>query len=370
MINTRLVHATLWLAIIGISLFLIERLATVTEYLAGPLLLFAFAWLIAIIIEPVFEWGATMRSPRRFSVPVVYLVLIALIVLGIITITPIVVAQVQGLVAATPELSKSFWTTFDALQLRLYGIGVQTDFRQYVNAEMLLQQVGGFGSEAVTQTIGAASSIAILIFNLFILLILSFYMASDGQKAFNKLIRLSPKAWRDEVVTFGGIISNTFGGYMRAQIVSSFFYAICNAVVMWIFGLDNITLSTVIVCIIVMIPVVGGVIALIPPIIVILAAGETASLVPFLVVMLIIQQILFSVILPRIVGRIVGLHPLLVFAALLLGAQIAGAYGILFGTPLAGVAASIANYFYLRMQNGTDSLPVISDSEEIVDTPM
>lgn len=367
--NPRLANAALWLAIVAIALFLIERVARVTEYLAGPLLLFAFAWLIAIIIEPIFVWGASLRIPRRVSVPIIYLLLIALIIFGMITLVPIVVAQVQALVSASPELGASFWMTLDGLQEQLGKIGVRTDFRRYLNAELFMSQIGVYGREAVTQTIGAASGIAIVIFDLFIMLILSFYMASDGQKAFNKLIRLSPRAWRDEVITFGGIISNTFGGYMRVQIISSLIYAACNAVVMYIFGLNNITLSTVIVSIIVMIPVIGGVIALVPPVIVILAAGATASLVPFLVVMLVIQQILFSVILPRIVGRIVGLHPLLVFAALLLGAQIAGPYGILFGTPLAGVAASIANYFYLRAQNTTDSIPVVADPREPTDVP-
>jgi len=50
------------------------------------------------------------------------------------------------------------------------------------------------------------------------------------------------------------------------------------------------------------------------------------------------------------VGRIVGLHPLLVFAALLIGSVVAGPWGILFGIPLAGVTASIASYFRVRNQ--------------------
>jgi predicted PurR-regulated permease PerM len=367
--NPRLSNAVLWLAIIGLSLYLVERFAVITELLAGPLLMFAFAWLIAIIIEPIFEWSASAKIPRKFSVPVVYVLLLSLIVFGVVAIIPIVATQIQGLIEASPELTAVFWATLDDVQAQLSRIGVNSDIKTYFNAETFLSQAGIFGREAFSQTLGAASSIAIVIFNLFIVLILSFYMAFDGQKAFNKLIRLSPSDWRDEVQTFGNIISNTFGGYMRVQIVSSIIYALTNAVVMWFFGLNSITLTTVIVSIIVMVPVVGGVIALIPPIIVILIAGATGTIVPFLVIMLIIQQILFSVILPRMVGRIVGLHPLLVFAALLIGAQIAGPYGILFGTPLAGVAASIANYFYLRTQTVTEPIPTPVVQDEYLDPP-
>ena len=367
--NPRLSNAVLWLGIIGISFYLVERFAVITELLAGPLLMFAFAWLIAIIIEPIFEWGARAHIPRRFSVPVVYVLLLSLIAFGVIAIIPIVATQIQGLIVASPELTAVFWSTLDDIQLQLSNVGVNSDIRTYFNADTFLSQAGMVGREAFSQTLGAASSVAIVIFNVFIVLILSFYMAFDGQKAFDKLIRLSPSAWRDEVRTFGNIISNTFGGYMRVQIISSLIYALCNAVVMWIFGLNSITLTTVIVSIIVMVPVVGGVIALIPPIVVILASGAAGILAPFVLVMLVIQQILFSVILPRMVGRIVGLHPLLVFAALLIGAQVAGPYGILFGTPLAGVAASIANYFYLRTQTETEPIPVPVVMDEYIDPP-
>ena len=134
---------------------------------------------------------------------------------------------------------------------------------------------------------------------------------------------------------------------MRAQILSSLLYAILNAIVMAIFGLNSITLTTIIVSIVVIVPLVGGAAALIPPIIV-AGVNKPGIIIPFVIVMLVVQQVLFNMILPRILGRIVGLHPLLVFAALLIGSVIAGPWGILFGIPLAGVAASIAYYFYMR----------------------
>jgi predicted PurR-regulated permease PerM len=98
-----------------------------------------------------------------------------------------------------------------------------------------------------------------------------------------------------------------------------------------------------------MVPLIGGAAALIPPIVV-AGINKPEIIIPFVIVMLVVQQILFNMILPRILGRIVGLHPLLVFAALLIGSVVAGPWGILFGIPLAGVAASIANYFYHRNQ--------------------
>ena len=67
-----------------------------------------------------------------------------------------------------------------------------------------------------------------------------------------------------------------------------------------------------------------------------------------LIGLIVIQQILFNMVMPRLMGRIVGLHPLLVFAAILIGAVLAGTWGILFGVPIAGVIASVLQFFYLR----------------------
>jgi predicted PurR-regulated permease PerM len=58
---------------------------------------------------------------------------------------------------------------------------------------------------------------------------------------------------------------------------------------------------------------------------------------------------------PRLMGRIVGLHPLLVFAAILVGAALAGAWGILFGVPVAGVIASVLQFFYERATARSDA---------------
>jgi len=65
-------------------------------------------------------------------------------------------------------------------------------------------------------------------------------------------------------------------------------------------------------------------------------------------------------IMPRLMGRIVGLHPLLVFAAILVGATVAGGWDILFGIPIAGVVASVLQFIYSR---ATGEEPVLQPAE-------
>jgi predicted PurR-regulated permease PerM len=50
----------------------------------------------------------------------------------------------------------------------------------------------------------------------------------------------------------------------------------------------------------------------------------------------IIQQIKDNLLAPRLMGEFIGLNPILIFIALLVGAQVAGVFGVLVAVPIAG----------------------------------
>jgi predicted PurR-regulated permease PerM len=112
-------------------------------------------------------------------------------------------------------------------------------------------------------------------------------------------------------------------------------------------GLADVTLASVLATILVLIPLIGGVFAIIPPLLIALIE-EPSRFFLLLIGLLALQQVLFNVIMPRLMGKVVGLHPLLIFGAILVGATVAGAWGVLFGIPVAGVIASVLQFIYLR----------------------
>lgn len=356
MLDLRITRIVLWLVAIAVAVYLVERLAVVTTLLAGPILLFTCAWLIALTIEPVFVTLHRVHVPRIWSVTLVYVLLVSAIVVLVVGGIPIISLQVDSFVQNLPTGIDQIRELFTTIQGYFARIGLQSDMQNLLRVEALLTQFGSLGPAAVQQSIGVAGGVAQVLFDVFIVVILSFYMALDGQMLFRRVVLLFSSDWRDEVETFGRIMTNTFGGFMRTQLLSSFVYSLINALVMRLFDVPSITLVTVIVAVALMVPVVGGMIALLPPVLIIML-NQPQNVVPYLVIMVIVQQILFNVVLPRIMGRAVGLHPLLVFAALLVGGSVAGPWGVLFGIPLAGVVAAIANYVYVRTHAVHDEQP-------------
>jgi predicted PurR-regulated permease PerM len=249
----------------------------------------------------------------------------------------------ETLPGAVGEISK--WIT--NLEIELARLGFRGDLEQIAKPEALAQQAATVGSTLVQQSLGIASGIATLLINLILVLILSFYMALDGPRLATRFLELLPFSWRADMVRFYSIVNNTFGGFLRAQLIQGLIYGLATAIVMTALGLDYVALASVISSIIVLVPIIGSVLGVIPPLLIALIEKPDSVLI-MLLILAGVQQVLFNMIMPRLMGRIVGLHPLLVFAAILVGATVAGGWGILFGIPIAGVVASVLQFIYTR----------------------
>jgi hypothetical protein len=92
-----------------------------------------------------------------------------------------------------------------------------------------------------------------------------------------------------------------------------------------------------------LIPFFGPPLALLPPIVgAALFAGGVA--IPVAVILFVVQSVLVNWLQPRLMRGALGLHPILVLVGLLLGAQVAGVWGALFGIPVIAVAWVFVSY--------------------------
>ncbi|MGC9042213.1 MAG: AI-2E family transporter, partial [Roseiflexus sp.] len=335
------------------------------------------AWLIAVVLQPLVSHLTALDLPtitiRTHSVPVpprhlsrvlsvalIYLALFAILLVVILSFVPTITQQLTTLTGSAPTTVESVVRWIGRLEEGLQRFGFRGDLTAIVQPEAITRQLTGIGSAMLQQSLGIAGSIATVLFNIFLVLILSFYITLDGPRIGKSFIMLLPRSWHDEVDGLFAVVDRVFGGFMRAQFVNSLLYGIANAIVMALFGLSDIALASVIAAILVFIPLVGGFFALIPP--ALFAILFVPDRVGWLIlVLLAVQQVQFNVIMPRLVGQAIGLHPLLVFAALLLGGTVAGGWGVLFGIPVAGVIASIAQFFYERARRTMIIVPSTVD---------
>lgn len=368
----RLQLVLIWLLITAAVVFLLERVVVLFQLFATPLLLFSLAWLMALALRPLIDRlmqvtvplpqqvsalgfrytfkADTWTVPRSVAVVLVYIALLTLVVvLGVLLIPPLLqqITNLQDiLIGAVNEVTR--WTT--DFERKLNERGWTVDVTAVLRPEMLGQQATALGSVLAQQSLGIASGIASIVIDVILIIIISFYMALDGPRLVARFMALLPETWHDETRTLVSIVDRTFGGFLRAQILQALFYGLATATLMAALGLQDVTLASVLATVLVLIPLIGGVFAIIPPLIIVLIEAPDRFFL-MLFSLIILQQTLFNVVMPRLMGKIVGLHPLLVFGAILVGATVAGAWGVLFGIPVAGVIASVLQFIYLRATN-------------------
>jgi predicted PurR-regulated permease PerM len=357
--NSRWLQVLIIELVIIAALFLVQQVGGFLLQFAGIWLLFFLSWLLAFALRPLVRASARVM-PHPLAVLLVYIGLILVFVGVGIVLFPQLANQLTDL--------QQNWNAY-ANQANQWVIGmqdwVQKTTGQHVDLNRLYQeataqvqaQAGTILGSAVTWVSTAAS----LMFNFILVVLISLYIALDGDRLGNSLIQALPEAWRDEATLLGESIGRSFGGFLRGQVIFALVYGVLNAVIMWVFGLNYVIVASIVAGFCMLIPLVGNFLAYIPAVLVALL-DPTKPWWLVLIVMFIMQSLMMQVVGPRIMSSAVGIHPVFTVMAMLLGAQVMGVWGALFGIPVAGVIGLVASSFFNRLKeffNAPETTPVL-----------
>jgi predicted PurR-regulated permease PerM len=273
-------------------------------------------------------------------------VVVMLLAAGVLLV-PAVIAQLIQLGSNLPTLARDLQASADQLHADLVERGLPeaqlTDI--YRNA---ISRAETAGTALLTNTVTWVTAFVGSVLRATLVLILSFYIMLDGDKIGNVIVGLLPVRYRDGAATAFEQIDRTFGGFVRGQLVQASIYAFGTWFVMELAGLPYALVISIFAGVAMAIPIIGPYLAMGPPVILaFIVAPETVWWVFGLLFAL--QFVVVNVIAPRIMSRAIGVHPLVVFAAVLIGAELAQGWGAIFGVPIAAVLYLVARAFYMRV---------------------
>ena len=168
-------------------------------------------------------------------------------------------------------------------------------------------------------------------------------MVADADRIMAKFNRIIPTRYEDHMEIFERTVGRAFGGFLRAQVILAAIQAGLTLAVALIAGLPYAFLLVAASALAMLIPFFGPPLALLPPVVAtaIYAPGWLLVVAPLLLVS---QTVIVNYLQPRLMREALGMHPLLVLVGLLVGAQVAGVWGALFGIPILAVANVLFNY--------------------------
>lgn len=330
------------------------------------ILLFFLAWVVAFILEPLSTSLRRIGLPRPVAVSLIYFAL-AIVISGVIVLTvPIVGDQIRRLAL---ELSAAFSpASLNQVSVNL-TLALERLGMRHSDAARIVSQVWGqipaYTGSAANQAVNIATttitSLLTLLFDAFLIIILSFYMMLDGERLVAGVMRRLPPNWHDDAEMFTAAVTQKFGGFLRAQLVVGLVYTALTWLALLLLGQAN-SIPVALICgVLMLLPFIGTFLAVVPPVALVLLQSPTdqliANLLILIIALIIAQQITLQIVAPRVFGSTMGVHPLLLFAGLLIGAKLGGVWGAFFAGPIVAVAYVMFDVFYDRYQRASPHFP-------------
>lgn len=267
------------------------------------------------------------RIPRAAAILAIYATVLALLgALGAAVVPPLV-AQAQQLWADLPA-------RLDSVTQKLIEWGITPPGTSFT--EILKQAPVAGSADAVTTLLVAIWSIVGGLFGVVTILLLTFYFLVDSENLFNLLVRLFPKAQRQQVANVGELVAVKVSAWLGGQILLGFIIGITSAIGLAIIGVPYFFVLAVVAGVGEMIPMVGPLLAAIPTIAVAFSVSPTLG-VATAIFCWVLQLIENNLLVPKVMSQQVGLSAITVIVALIIGSSLLGLPGALLAVPTAAI---------------------------------
>jgi predicted PurR-regulated permease PerM len=214
-----------------------------------------------------------------------------------------------------------------------------------------------FAQTLAANALNIVFSVTDAVVNILLVVVISFYLTIDGQRIRDSIFSIVPERIQPHFLTFEEALNRVVGNYLRGQLTLAALIGLLagGGCLLPIIGLKDYALIIgALAFLFETIPMVGPALASIPAILISMLLPDPFPRTFYVVAYFIIIQIIESNILgPRIVGHAVGLHPVASILALIIGAQLFGAFGALLATPVVAAAWVVIASLYRSIRGET-----------------
>ena len=295
------------------------------------------AVVLAAAVSPVAAELERYHIPRGVTVLLTYFVGFAVLAGVVALIVPLVSGEVKALGDRLPQYNQDLRRLIERL-----APGQASRFENDALISRFIDQLGRWLNRATDLAVFLSS----LVVRIVIILVMGYFMAVEADFAGRVATRFAPPQHRPRLQRLLATIGNRLGHWARAQLLLAIFFGLAFGLGLRIAGVPYAATLGVIGGVIEIVPYIGGFITLV------LAVLVAATQNPWLIIWVaiwytIVVQVQAHVLAPILMGRVVGMHPLVVVIALFVGAESLGIFGALLAVPIAVVLQAILDEFYL-----------------------
>ncbi len=295
------------------------------------------ALVIASGIEPFIKKLQSYKVVRTLAVIIIYLTL-ALLCAGIFYFfVPSLISDLSDLFAQLPNYwdTVNLWNPLkDAFAPSAEVVG-NLELASKLSFGGVIDQINSLFSSASQGFLSALSTVFGGILGLVLIIVLSFYFAAqeDGVSKFLKIVL--PARHEAKIIDLWHRSQEKIGKWLQGQLLLGVLIGVLVYLGLTILGVRNALLLALLAAMFEIIPVFGPILAAIPSVIIGLIDGGITTALLVVGFYVIIQQFENHLIYPLVVKKVVGIPPILVILAVIVGFKLAGVLGVILSVPIA-----------------------------------
>jgi len=302
-------------------------------YLRELLLMVLTAVVLASAIEPmtarVVRWGV----PRVLTVTLFYVLGAGAFILLSYVFVPRLTAEMVHLVERLPVYLATLGLTQEDLILHGTNLSVTDLFAQFQG----LLQTSSSGVLAVASAVfGGVMSLALIV-------VLSFYFAVQDRGLDDFLRLVTPTAHHDYVLGLWVRAQRKMGKWLQGQLLLSCIVGLLVYLGLLVLGVPYALVLALAASVLELVPLFGSIMAAVPAVLVAFIDAGASKALMVIALYVVVNQIEGNIVQPLVVQKILGVSPLVVILAIIIGAQLGGFLGIVIAVPIAAAVQEYVN---------------------------
>ncbi|MEO6294853.1 MAG: AI-2E family transporter [Candidatus Limnocylindria bacterium] len=322
----------------------------------GALPAFFIGLALAFVLDPAVTLLARHGMPRWAGVVVMYVAVVAIVWALIAFALPPISRQTSEFIAQLPALGASVGDIERGLEDWYLGLPLPAEIRSMVDQQVATsgQAFADILRGLLAPTLNALVRVATFILGLVVVPVWLFFVLKDRPGFSRSVAGAMPPTWRADAENLLGLLGRVGGRWVRGQLLlgaSIFVATTIGLTILTVIGFAEFGQFTLVLALIAGLlewfPIIGPIVAAVPAILIGLSIGFPAAIAAA-VLYIGIQQLENNILVPKVMGDAVELHPAVMILALVVGGALFGIGGAILAAPTVAAGRDLYRYGFHR----------------------
>lgn len=331
------------IALAGLTLLAVFGAVLLVLRLIDVLILVLVALVVVATVRPIVFALQHRGIPKALALLLIYLGILGVLVGLFVLVIPALVDQGGALIRGLPDM----YTRLVASLENNPNEAIRTLPQRLPTGDQLASQLQAASGVVLTGALGIGMGVLSLLAQVISVVVLSIYLTLDQSRLERFWLSLAPAAQRPELLAIWREIEIRLGGYVRGELLLMTSIGVLASLGYLVIGLPYPLALGVLAGLVEFVPMVGPTLGALPAILVALSISPQAALL-VLVYSIVIQFSENNILVPRLMGRSVGVSPITVILAVFAFTSLLGIAGAFLAIPLAAIVQVLMDHLVVH----------------------